>query len=89
MKMSDDQILTREWLAEKLEADRLAAEKAEEERRDEQDRENLRAAWKQETGVEPTVAELEQALAEKRRADVADTARRNEAQARRSLMQNF
>jgi hypothetical protein len=84
-----DEILTKEWLEQKLEQDRLAEEKAEEERAEEQDRENLRAAWRQQTGVEPTVAELEQALAEKRRADVADTARRNEAQARRSLMQNF
>jgi hypothetical protein len=84
-----DEILTQEWLEQKLAADRLAEEKAEEERREEQDRENLRAAWKQETGVEPTVAELEQALAEKTRADVADTARRNEAYARRQVHQTF
>ena len=84
-----DEVLTKEWLVQKLETEKLAAEKAEEERRDEQDRENLRSAWRQETSVEPTVAELEQALAEKRRADVADTARRNEAYARRQVHQNF
>jgi hypothetical protein len=87
--MTDDQILTQEWLAEKLAADRLAEEKAGQEQANERTRENLRAAWKQETGVEPTKGELEQALREKRRKDVADAARLNEAQARRSLMQNF
>jgi hypothetical protein len=84
-----DEILTKEWLAEKLEADRAAEEKARQEQADERTRENLRVAWKQETGVEPTKSELAGALLEKRRKDVADAARLNEAQARRSLMQNF
>jgi hypothetical protein len=87
--MTDDQILTQEWLQQKLEAGRAAEEKARQEEADERTRENLRAAWKQETGVEPTKGELEQALREKRRKDVADAARLNEAQARQSLMQNF
>ncbi len=90
--MTDDQILTREWHQQKLEQDRLAGESAEQERREEQERENLRAAWKQGTGAEPTKGELEQALREKRHQDVADAARQvrlNEAEARRSLRQNF
>jgi hypothetical protein len=86
--MSDEK-LTQEWLEQKLAADRVAEEKAGEERRDERDRENLRVGWKQETGVEPTKGELEQALREKRQQDVAYTARLNEERARRSAMQNF
>jgi hypothetical protein len=67
----------------------VAEEKAGEERRDERDRENLRVAWKQETGVEPTKGELELALREKRHQDVAHAARLNEAEARRSVRLNF
>lgn len=82
-----DEKLTQAWLEQKLEADRVAEEKAGEERRDERDRENLRVAWKQETGVEPTKGEL--ALREMRHQDVAHAARLNEAEARRSVRLNF
>jgi hypothetical protein len=64
--MTDDQILTKEWLAQKLEKDKAAAEEAEQMMADERTRENLRAAWKQQTGAEPTHTEVERALAEKR-----------------------
>jgi uncharacterized protein (DUF305 family) len=85
----EQQILTRDWLAEKLENDRMAEEAAGEERREERDRENIRVAWKQQTGVEPTKAELEKALVEKRHQDVAHAARVNEAEATRQFVQKF
>jgi hypothetical protein len=80
---------TKEWLAEKLEQDRKAAEEAEEERRETQAYEDVRQAWVQETGVEPTWDELKKALAEKRNHDVAQAARLNEAKARRAIHQQF
>ena len=86
---NQDQILTQEWLSSKLEADRRAAEKAAAVSREERDRENIRVAWKQQTGVEPTEAELEKVLAEKRHQDVAHAARVNEAEAARPFMQKF
>ena len=86
---NNDHVLTREWLASKLEQDRLAAEEAEQERRDERARDDMRAAWKQETGGEPSKAELEKALQEKRYKDVADTARANEAVARQQFRRVF
>lgn len=82
-------VCTREWLAGKLEADKLAAETVEEERREEQAFEDVRQAWVQQTGVEPTWDELKKALQEKRNQDVAYAARLNEAQARRQYRQMF
>jgi uncharacterized protein (DUF305 family) len=84
-----DEILTKAWLKEKLEADRAAAETVEEERREEQAFEDVRQAWVQQTGVEPTWDELKKALQEKRNQDVAYAARLNEAQARRAIHQQF
>jgi hypothetical protein len=85
----NDHILTQEWLAEKLEAEKIAVEKEAQARNDEQTRESLRRAWKQETGTEPSESELKQALLEKRRADVAERDRLNEAIARRQIAQQF
>jgi hypothetical protein len=86
---SNDQILTKEWFEQKQAADKLAAGEAEEERREEQALEDMRQAWVQETGVEPTWGELEKALREKRLKDVAETARVNEEKARRAIHQQF
>jgi hypothetical protein len=80
-----DEILTKAWLKEKLEADRAAAETVEEE----QAFEDVRQAWVQQTGVEPTWDELKKALQEKRNQDVAYSARLNETQARRQYRQMF
>ena len=82
-------VYTKEWLEQKLEQDRVIEEKAVEERREERDRENIRVAWKQQTGVEPTEAELEKALAEKRHQDVAHAARLNERYAAESIRSRF
>jgi uncharacterized protein (DUF305 family) len=82
-------VFTKTWLEQKLEQDRMAQEEAAEERREERDRENIRVAWKQKTGVDPTKAELEKALAEKRHQDVALAARVNEAEATRQFVQKF
>jgi len=82
-------VYTKEWLEQKLEQDRMAEEKAAAVSRESRDRENIRVAWKQQTGVEPTEAELEKVLAEKRHQDVAHAARVNEAEAARQFMQKF
>jgi hypothetical protein len=91
--MTNDEILTAEWLQAKLERDQLAQEKARQEEAEEKARENLREnlreAHKQQHGVEPTHAELEHALREKRRQDTVETARVNEAVARRQMHQLF
>jgi hypothetical protein len=87
--MLSDEVLTREWLQAKLEKEKIQAGKAQQERRDARAREDMRAAFKQETGSEPTPSELEKALQEKRRKDVAETARLNEANARRAMHQSF
>ena len=86
---NQDQKLTREWLEQKLENDRRQDELVAQAQREERERENLRAAWKQQAGVEPTEAELAHVLAEKRRQDVAQAARLNEAEATRQFMRNF
>jgi hypothetical protein len=85
MTENNDQILTREWLAQKLEQNRKDEEERREERTEEQAFEDIRLAWIQETGVEPTWDELKKALAEKRNQDVAEAARLNEAQAARQV----
>ena len=82
-------VYTKEWLEQKLEQDRMAEEKAAAVSRESRDRENIRVAWKQQTGVEPTEAELEKVLAEKRHQDVAHAARVNEAEAASQFMQKF
>ena len=86
---SKEFVYTKEWLEQKLENDRMAQEKAAEERREDRDREHLRAAWRHETGVEPTKSELEKALAEKRHQDVAHTARVNERYAAETVRSRF
>jgi hypothetical protein len=85
----NDQILTAEWLAQKIKADKQAEAEAEEERREERAREQLREAHIQQHGVEPTLGEIEEALREKRRVDTVETARANEVIAREGFRRSF
>jgi hypothetical protein len=85
MTENDNQILTREWLARKVEADKAVAAEAAQERAVEE----TRAAWIEETGVEPTASEVKQVLAVKRQEDAAERARRNQMIATHQALQNF
>jgi hypothetical protein len=89
MTEENDQILSREWLAGKLERDHEQREREEQETAQERAVEGIRQAWIQETGVEPTQAQVDATLAEKRRQAVAETARRNEQIASRQVRGMF
>jgi len=82
-------VYTKAWLESKLEQDRLDEEKAEKERRHEQAEEGLRAAYKDETGRDPSDAELKQMVADMKREDAIASARQNEAQAARQVRGMF
>ena len=89
--MTDQQdfVYTQEWLKQKLEREKAEREKAKQERAEERDREHIREVYRQETGSEPTEAQVEATLAEKRRQDTVETARANEAAASRAIRAQF
>jgi hypothetical protein len=89
MTESDDQILTKEWLAEKLQRDQEQREKEEQENAAERAVEEMRAAWIEENGVEPTESEIKQALALKRQGDAAERAKANRQIASRQIRRAF
>ena len=89
MTDGQDFVYTREWLERKLEREQAELEKAERERVEVRDREHIREVYRQETGSEPTEAQVEATLAEKRRQDTVETARANEAAASRAIRAQF
>src|SRR3954470_12437777 len=81
--------ITPEMVASWVAHDRLEEAEAKFERDEERAREAIRVAYRQGTGVDPTQAEIEATLAEKRRVDAAEVARRNEAYASAAIRRNF
>jgi hypothetical protein len=87
--MSDDQILTKQWLTKKLEADRLAEKKATEEHSTEEVREQARQAYLETAGVEPTQTELDELVLELRSQQTLERMAANRRQATRQGLQRF
>lgn len=85
----DNVVITQEMVAAWSAHDKLEEEKAAQANREERAVEEMRAAWVEENGIEPSEAEIKQALALKRQGDAAERARRNEQIASRQIRSIF
>ena len=84
-----DEILTQEWLEQKLAAGRTAEKKAAEEHSTEEVREQARLAYLETAGVEPTETELDELVLELRSQQTLERIAANRRQATRQGLQRF